>query len=430
MQTSGLAKQRQILAWAFYDWANSAFATAVIAGFFPIFFKQYWSADIDVTVSTFRLGIANSVASLMVLSVAPILGAIADRGALKKRLLLTFAFVGMVAAGAMSWVDQGEWQSAVVLYVVAGVGFGAANIFYDALIVDVSDDHHLDQVSALGFGLGYLGGGLFFAFCVAMTIWPQAFGLNSANDAVKISFLLVALWWGLFTLPMARVVRERQVYTAVSLGQAVVGGFQQLRDTARKIRQYRPVLVFLLAYWLYIDGVDTIVRMAVDYGLALGFDAQDLIVALLIVQFVGFPAAIIFGWVGQRLGARNGILIGLAAYMGITVWSYHMDQPREFYAIAVAIGLVQGGVQSLSRSFYARLIPRNEAAEFFGFYNLLGKFAAVIGPLLMGWVAVATGSTRISILSLLILFAAGMVLLLRVQTGKVSATSKPSSKND
>jgi len=405
---------RRIYAWALYDWANSAFATTVIAGFFPLFFKQYWSVGVDATISSFRLGVANSVGSLLVLLLAPVLGAIADQGALKKMMLTAFGALGIGATGALSGVAQGDWPWAVILYVAAGLGFAGANVFYDALLLDVAERKDFDRVSALGFALGYLGGGLMFAGCIALTQWPHAFGLAGAEQAVRYSFLLVALWWAVFSIPLLRHVHEQGTPARRGVRAAISAGLSQLAATARHVRRLRVLVLFLAAYWLYIDGVDTIVRMAVDYGLALGFSGNDLILALLIVQFVGFPAALAFGWVGGRLGPKAGILIGIAVYMFITIWGYFMHATWEFYTIATLIGLVQGGVQSLSRSFYARLVPAGAGAEFFGFYNLLGKFAAVIGPVLMGWVALVTGDSRVSILSLLVLFTAGAGLLLMV----------------
>ncbi len=411
---SDINNRREIIAWALYDWGNSAFATVIIAGFFPVFLKQYWAADTDATISSFRLGLANSIASLLVLSMAPVLGAIADQGTFKKRFLVCFAAVGIIATGALSFVASGQWPLAVVLYVFGGVGFASANIFYDALLVDVTQKRHLDGVSALGFALGYLGGGLFLAFCAYLSLRPETFGLADSTQAVRVSFLLVALWWTMFTVPLWRYVRERRTKAVTTFKDASILGIRQLRSTFRTVRRHRQIIVFLGAYWLYIDGVDTIVRMAVDYGVALGFTSQHLIFALLVTQFVGFPAALAFGWIGQRLSAKTGIFIGLAVYIGITLWAYKLQHMWEFYAIAATIGLVQGGVQSLSRSLYARLIPDNASAEFFGFYNLLGKFAAVIGPAMMGGVAYWTHSTRLSILSLLVLFAGGAILLLFV----------------
>lgn len=413
---------RKIWSWAFYDWANSAFATTVIAGFFPIFFKEYWSAGLPATESTFRLGIANSLSSLLVLAMAPVLGAIADQGTYKKRLLLFFAVVGILFTASLAAIGEGEWRLAASAYVLAAIGFAGANVFYDALIVNVAPPSRYEWASSLGFGLGYLGGGILFGGCVLMTLQPAWFGLESVDQAVKLSFLVTAVWWALFTIPLARNVTERSRRTDVGWTEAVPAGWRQLRTTLGRVRQYRQVVTFLVAYWLYIDAVDTIVRMAVDYGLALGFDSRDLITALLLVQFVGFPSALAFGVLGQRIGPKRGILIGLAVYAAITVWAYNMDETWEFYGMAVAIGLVQGGVQALSRSLYARLIPRKASAEFFGFYNLLGKFAAVLGPILVGWVAVLSGSNRASILVLLVLFAAGAILLTRVNVDKADRT--------
>lgn len=404
-------ESRRILSWAFYDWANSAYATVVIAGFFPIFFKQYWAGDLSATESTYQLGVANAVASLVIMVFAPLLGAIADRGSARKKFLLFFALMGIVMSGSLFFIAAGDWALAAIIYILATIGFMGGNLFYDSLIVQVVPEKKLDVISALGYGLGYLGGGVIFALMVTMTLWPASFGLVDASEAVRVSFLCVALWWGVFSIPLWLFVKEPVKTDNISMWQCVTGGWQQLRDTLHEIRQLRVVMLFLFSYWLYIDGVDTIVRMAVDYGLSIGFDSNSLIVALLITQFVGFPAAILFGRLGQRYGAKTGIFIAIGVYIGITVWASLIEQEIEFYGLAIMIGLVQGGIQSLSRSLYARLIPPDKSAEFFGFYNMLGKFAAVVGPLMMGWVAVATDSHRLAVLSLLVLFFAGAILL-------------------
>jgi UMF1 family MFS transporter len=286
--------------------------------------------------------------------------------------------------------------------------------------VFVTEPRRLDFVSAFGYALGYLGGGLVFAVNVWMTLSPASFGLADTGEAVQLSFVIVALWWALFTLPLAISVREPGG-PQQQLGAAIRAGLQQLRTTCADIRRFRIVLLFLLAYWLYIDGVDTIVRMAVDYGLALGFAANNLIVALLITQFVGFPAALAFGHLGQRLGPKTGIYIAIGVYALVVIWAAGLEQVSEFYMLAVVIGLVQGGIQSLSRSLYARLIPADKTAEFFGFYNMLGKFAAVLGPVLVGWTSAVSGSPRTSILVLLLLFGAGAFFLSRVNVGRVSS---------
>ena len=402
---------RQVFSWALYDWANSAFATAVLAGFFPVFFKEFWSGDLTATESTFQLGLANSLASTIIVILAPVLGAMADVGGVRKRLLLVFALLGICMTAGLYFVAQGQAWLALSLFTLASIGFSGSIVFYDSLIISVSKEEHYDVVSAYGYALGYLGGGLLFAGTVAMTLWPELFGLASAAVAVQVSFLCVAVWWLVFTIPLLMFVPEQRKSGHLNTVAVIKGGLQQLFASFQKVRRLRYVFLFLLAYWLYIDGVDTIVRMAVDYGMALGFSASDLISALLITQFIGFPSAIAFGFVGQRIGAKTAILIGISIYFAVTIWAYRMDSIEEFYVLAVVIGLVQGGVQALSRSLYARLIPPDKSAEFFGFYNMLGKFAAILGPLMVGIVGMLTDNSRLAILSISILFVAGGVLL-------------------
>jgi len=416
--------RRGLVSWALYDWANSAYAAVVMAGFFPVFFKEYWSESGDPVTSTFWLGAANSASGLVMLVSAPILGAIADAGARKKDFLAAFILLGTVSTAFFVLVPQGAWPMAGLLFILATMGFMEGNTFYDSLLIDVYGARSLDTVSALGFAMGYLGGGLLLALCVAMAWRPDLFGLNGLPQAVKTGFLLVSIWWFVFSIPLFVFVRESGQRQAI--GSAVRQGLARLVSTLQEIRSYRTVVIFLAAYWLYIDGVDTVVRMAVDYGLALGFRATDLLLALLITQFVGFPASFAFGWIGCRIGAKWGIFLGLFVYGGITIWGCRMESAWEFYAIAVVIGLVQGGVQLLSRSFYARIIPPDRAAEFFGFYNMLGKFAAVIGPFLVGWISSVSGSNRMGILSLLFLFISGAVLLLLIRAeGPLKASRSP-----
>lgn len=384
---------KNVWGWAMYDWANSAFATTVMAGFFPIFFKDYWSAGADVNVSTAQLGLANSIASLIVALMAPILGAIADKGSAKKQFLIFFAYLGALMTAGLFLVEQGDWVMAIFVYVMGIIGFSGANIFYDALLPSVADEKNIDRVSGLGFGMGYLGGGLLFAVNVAMTLMPETFGLSGAGQAVRISFLSVALWWGLFTLFTIFWVDEKKEENSLGVAATVKAGFKQYLDTFKKIRHLQTVSIFLLAYWFYIDGVDTIIRMAVDYGMSIGFKSNDLIIALLIVQFVGFPAAIVFGRLGEKWGVRRSIYLAIFAYIIITFYGVLMTKPIEFYVLAIAIGLVQGGIQALSRSYYSRLIPKGQEGEFYGFYNMLGKFAAILGPLLIGVVGLTIKGT-------------------------------------
>ena len=409
-------RDRKILGWALYDWANSAFATTVLAGFFPILFKEYWNAGVDAATSTARLGEASSLASLIVALLAPLLGAIADRAGRRKAGLFAFTALGVVMTGALGMVEKGQWQLASLCFILAQIGFAGGLGFYDALLVSVARPTQFDRVSGLGYALGYLGGGVLFALNVAMVLMPVTFGFEDGATAARFSFFTVALWWALFALPLFFWVPEVPTTPRPGLLIAVRDGLRELRQTLGYITQTRAIALFLLAYWFYIDGVDTVIRMAVDYGLSLGFKSGDLITALLIVQFVGFPAALLFGWLGQRIGPKAGIYIALTVYAGVTLWATRMETVQQFYLLAVFIALVQGGVQALSRSYYARLIPADKSAEFFGFYNMLGKFAAVIGPWLMGMVTLATGDVRIGLLSILLLFGVGGGLLLFVQT--------------
>ena len=420
--------RKKVFSWALYDWGNSAFATTVMAGFFPIFFKQYWSSGSTAVESTFRLGAANSIASLIIVAAAPILGAIADRGSAKKRFLLFFTFMGILMTGGLFFVKEGNWMLASLLYVCGIIGFSGGNVFYDSLLVLVAGPKKVDFVSALGFALGYLGGGLLFAFNVFMTLHPEIFGFSGPEEAIRYSFISVAIWWAAFSIPVMIFVKEEKKGAALLKLTMIKSGFGQLVHTFDEIRKLKLVFTFLLGYWLYIDGVDTIVRMAVDYGLDIGFRPEGLVLALLITQFVGFPSAIAFGKIGEKLGPKPGIFIGLGVYILITIWAYFIRREIEFYLLAAGIGLVQGGVQSLSRSLYTRIIPKKKSAEFFGFYNMLGKFAAVIGPVFMGWVGVVSGNSRAGVLSLIILFAAGAGFLSRVNVDEGMRVAKELEK--
>ena len=406
--------RRVTLAWAFYDWANSAFATVVIAGFFPVFFKQFWAVDLPAAESTRWLGYASSLASLILVCMAPVLGALADQIGAKKRFLLVFTVLGVLATGALYWLAAGHWVGALALYLLGLLGFFGANIFNDALITDVSRPDDYERVSSLAYALGYLGGGLLFALNVTMVLTPETFGFADKGAAVQAAFLGVALWWALFSLPLVLLVPESKGAGRKTLRGAVRGAFAELVVTFRQIRRLPDTFLFLIAYWFYIDGVDTIVFMAVDYGLSLGFQDSSLMAALLITQFVGFPAALVFGRLGARWGAKPAILLAIGCYVVVVLAASQMSRIEHFYVLAAAIGLVQGGIQALSRALFASLIPAGQTAELFGFYNMVGKFAAILGPFLVGTTAALTGDPRLSLLPILALFVIGAVLLWRV----------------
>jgi UMF1 family MFS transporter len=401
------------LSWALYDVGTSAYATTVMAAFFPVFLKQYWASGVPAIESTFWLGVVNSGSALTALLLSPVLGSVSDAGGLKKPLLFVSALLGIAMAAGLYFIGPGDYGTALLFYGLGMVGFSVGMVFYDSLLPSVTLPHRFERVSAFAVGMGYLGGGSLFGLSVLMTQQPAWFGLADATAAVKLSFLLVAGWWLLFTLPLLFFVHEPPTRRATGFA-ALRAGLSQLGATFHHIRQLKVVMLFLGAYWLYVDGVDTIVQMAVDYALAIGFDAGGLMLALLVTQFVGVPATLVFGRLGERFGAKPTILAGLAVYALVVVWGAAMREPWEFYGIAVMVGLVQGGVQAMSRALFARIIPKDKAGEFFGFMNLLSKFAAVLGPIMVGVVSRATGEPRLSMLSLLILFGAGAALLLRV----------------
>jgi UMF1 family MFS transporter len=385
-----------------------------MAGLFPIVFKQFWSEGVPATESTFRLSMANSLASLVVALLAPLVGAIADKGGARVKLLALFTVLGAAMTAGLYLVGQGEWVAAAFLYVAASIGFWGGNQFYDSLITDIAEPEESDLVSGFGFSMGYLGGGVLFAVNVVMVTQPAVFGIESVGRALQLSFLSVGVWWLVFTLPLLLYVREKRAAPPLPMMQAIGAGARELVHTVRYLRGDRTLLYFLLAYWFYIDGVNTIMKMAVDYGLSLGLKQDALIKALLLVQFVGFPAALAFGWLGKRIGARTGIFIAIGVYGAASLYAYFLNSELEFYGLAVVIGLVQGGVQSLSRSLYSRIIPQGRAGEFFGFYNLMGKAASILGPLLTGLVALFTRDSRLAIVSIALLFVIGALFLRKV----------------
>lgn len=404
---------KKSLSWAFYDWASSVFTLVVMTGFMPIIYRDYWAVGQSSENITFQLASVNSISSLMIIFLAPVIGAYADQRSVKKRLLGMLAWMALLLTFSMYWIQAGEWKIAMLVYFLGSVSYMAANIMNDSLLLNVSTPKTVDMISSLGFSLGYFGSAMMFVFCYWMTQKPELFGLEDAYAAIRLSFILVAIWWAVFSLPVLLWVDEPR-RERPPIGRAWSSSVSQVISTLKTIRQHKPVVIFLLAYFLYIDGVDTIIRMAIDYGKALEFDTSALLKALLITQFVAFPATLIFGWLASKLGTRKMLLFGLAVYGVVIIWASLIKSEQEFLYIAIMIGLVQGGVQSLSRALYTRLIPADKAAEFFGFYNIMGKSAVFLGPLLMGAVTVITGSHRIGILTLLVFFIAGALVLLKV----------------
>ena len=405
---------REKFSWALYDWANSVFATTVLAGFFPLFFKSFWAGELTDVASTALLGTVSSISGFIIVLLAPILGAMADFTGKKKVFLMTFALIGILSTSFLFFIPYGNWQWSLIIFGLSVIGFSGANIFYDSLLLDVSSNEDRNFVSSLGYALGYLGGGILFLINVLMYLYPSFFGLSSQAEGILYSFLSVALWWLIFSMPIFLYVKQKNHESSKVSGNLIGQSFQRILLTFREIKRYKPVLIFLIAYWFYIDAIDTIVRMAVAYGTDLGFDSSQLIIALIFTQFIGFPATFAYGYLAERFGLFNMLVFGILVYIGICIYSLFITSAVDFFILAGLVGLVQGGVQSVSRTIFSRLIPQEKATEFFGFYNLIGKSAVVIGPALVGWMAYLFSNPKAGIVSLLILFIPGIVILFYV----------------
>ncbi|URQ73888.1 MFS transporter [SAR86 cluster bacterium] len=407
---------KEVISWAFYDWANSTFATTVMAGFFPLFFKSFWASNLTDAESTGMLGIANSLSGFLIVLIAPFLGALADITFKKKYLLVFFMIIGTGSTASFFLVQQGSWILAMSAYIFACIGFSGGNIFYDSLIINVSSERSRNKVSAFGYAMGYLGGGLLFVLNVFMYLQPTVFGLTSQEDAILFSFLSVAVWWSFFTLPLIRYVKEKPgLFEKTSLINLIKKSFFRVLQTFKEIKEYRNLFYFLIAYWLYMDGIDTVVRMALAFGADIGLATSELIVALIITQFVGFPATIGFGFLADKYGLKLLLYVGIGMYICICFGGLVISTIYGFYIMAAIIGLVQGGVQSVSRAVFSTMIPEGKDSEFFGFYNLVGKSAVIFGPAMVGIVNYLFNDPRAGIISLLILFIPGLLMLRMVQ---------------
>lgn len=407
--------RRTVNAWCMYDWANSAFATTIMAAVLPTFYSSVAGANLGGNRATVYWGYTVSIAMAIIAVSAPILGAIADYSGTKKRFLGGFASLGILATALLYLVRTGDWLLASVLYIVGNIGFAGADIFYNSLLPHVARRGDIDQVSTKGYALGYLGGGLLLALNLAWIMFPRVFFLPNAEAASRVSFVSVAVWWAIFSIPLFRRVPEPPAMpTARQPVNPVVGGIRQLAQTFRHIRQYRELWKFLIAFWLYNDGIGTIIKMATIYGSEIGIRQTDLIAALLITQFVGIPFSLAFGRLAKWLGAKRSILLALATYTLISILGYFMSVAWHFYALAIMVGFVQGGSQALSRSLFGSMIPKAKTAEFFGFYDVSGKFAGIVGPFVFALVGQLAGSSRLSIVSLVFFFVAGGLLLTRV----------------
>ncbi len=421
LQSSGesmkytLEQPKAVRAWCLYDWANSAFATTVMAAMYPPFFRSLAiAAGVSESRATAYWGYTSALALAIVALASPILGAIADHRGTRKRFLGVFIALGVVATAAFPFNGKTTWILAAGLYIAANIGFAGANVFYESLLPSIVRKRELDWVSSRGYALGYLGGGLLLVVNAAWVIRPEIFGLADAAVAVRLSFVSVALWWGLFSIPILRHVPEPSSRGGERAGGALWEGLRRLRATVREVRRYRQLTIFLVAFWIYNDGISTIIKMATAYGDEIGIGLPHLIGALVITQFIGMPFSLLFGRLAAGIGAKTSIQLALAVYVLICVGGFFMRTPTHFYLLAAAVGLVQGGSQALSRSLFAAMVPQHRSAEFFGFFSASAKMAGIAGPLVFGVVAHFTGQGRLAIMTLVVFFIVGGLLLTRV----------------
>ena len=408
-----LLKRKEVFGWTMYDWANSAFATVAMAAVLPVYYVKVAAEGLPSNTATAYWGYTSAIALLIVALISPVLGAMADFSGAKKRYLTGFAFMGILGTALLYGVYTGDWLKASIFYIIGNVGFAGANVFYDGLLPHVAAPEERDMVSAAGYAMGYLGGGLLLAISLGLIMTAPD---EKVGFFTRLSFLLTAIWWLVFTVPLWVWVPEpaRRVLRHEKGLNPVQAGFGRLARTFHKVRRYNELWKFLLAFWLYNDGIGTIIKMATAYGAEIGIGSTDLIGTLLMVQFVGIPFSFLFGWLGGKIGTKRAIYLALAVYTLISIGGYFMSAAWHFWLLGFAVATVQGGSQALSRSLFSQMVPKSQSAEFFGFFSVSSKFAGIFGPLLFGLVSQWMGSSRLSIVSIILFFILGGYLLTRV----------------
>ena len=412
--------KKAVFGWTMYDWANSAFATTIMAAVLPIYFMDVAGKNLAGTTATAYWGYTQSIGMLLVAFLAPILGAVADYSRAKRKFLSVFIFIGSISTILLFFTGEGQYLWVSALYILGMIGFSGGNIFYDAFLPEIVPYKEMDYVSAKGYSYGYIGGGLLLLLNIAMIMKPTLFGIPDTLTATRLSFLSVGIWWILFSTPFFLYVKEDRSTARKerSTGAYVSVGLKRVATTFKEIKKYQELLKFLIAFWLYNDGISTIIKMATIYGKEIGIGTNDLIIALLITQFVGFPLTIVFGKLAGKIGSKNSLYLSLWTYVVIVIIGYFMQSAVHFYLLAAAVGLVQGGSQAISRSIFGSMVPKTKSAEFFGFFGISSKFSAIFGPFIFGAVGQLTGSSRYGIVSLVIFFLVGIWLLAKVDIEK------------
>jgi UMF1 family MFS transporter len=429
LDTLGLGR-RDLRAWAIYDLAQAAFQATIVAAIFPIYFQKVAAAGMPAAVATSRFAWATTWSIVIVAVITPLLGAMADYAPIKKTLLGVFTAIGVVSTAMMFFITRGDWYFALVLFVIGNVGVACAFVFYESLLPHLVGPEQLDIVSAAGYGIGYIGGGVMLAIDLLLMSKPEWFGLADRGVAVRVAFVGVAVWWLVFSIPIFRQVAEppRRLESGEHAGQnALVTSIRRLVETFHELRLYRQAFMLLLAFLLYNDGIQTIIRMATTYGTEIGIDETAMLVALLVTQFIGVPFAFIMGKFAESVGAKTAVFVGLGVYAVITLLAYFMHNAWQFFALATMVGMVQGGTQALSRSLFASMIPRHKSSEFFAFFGVFERYAGILGPAIFAWMAAHSGTSRNAILSVLAFFVIGAALLtlVNVDEGRRAASESP-----
>ena len=404
-------------AWILYDGGNSAFATTVIAAFFPIFFNDFWAADLQAEVKTAYLGWGLTISNLVLLFTSPFIGALTDVSKTTKTLFTGFGAVSIICVAILYFIPAGSWMQALVFFGIANYCFAAGNTLYDKMLIQVSDQSNIAKISSYGFAFGYLGGGLLFLVNAAMTIKPEFFGLSSVADAVRWSFLSVSVWWTLFLIPILLKIKDNGINQP---GSHFKLAYSKVFNTLKTVSSRKNIFIFLIAFFLYIDGVHTIMAMAADFALNLGLPSSDVIIALILVQFVVFPTTLLWSKFASRFGDKNTLLFTISLYLIVIAYSAFLSTAIEFYILASMVGAIQGGIQSISRSYYATLIPQDESGEYFGFYNMFGRAGAFMGPALVAIFVTFFQDTKYGLIPIAALFIMGAIILLKVKSNNES----------
>ncbi|MEI7026653.1 MFS transporter [Paenibacillus sp. y28] len=412
--------KKAVRSWMLYDWANSAFATTMLAAVLPIFYNEVAGANLEGNLPSVYWGYTHSVAMLCVLIIAPALGAVADYAGIKKRILFAATILGSLSSIGFAFVGEGDYALASVLMILGTLAFAGGSTFYDAMLNDLVPYEERDMVSAKGYAAGYIGGALLLIVNMLMIQKPDWFGLASSLAGTYAAFITVGLWWFIFAMPLMIHVKDPQRETGAKVTEYARIGFTRIWQTLRSLPRYPELLKYLVAFWFFNDGISTIITMAAIYGSEVGIQTKDLILALIITQLVGIPLTLVFGGIARRLGSKTSLYISLGVYVVIVMIGYYMSTSWQFYLLAILVGCVQGGSQSIARSIYSKLVPDSRSAEFFGLLNVSSKFSSIIGPLVFGLVGQMTGSSRYAILSLLLFFVVGITMLTKVNLEKGS----------